>query len=108
MENTCELAGMIWSTCKNLELAQRLLNCNKSQFNRSCTWCKKLVCSSHSFCAYNVIACDECVVLDKSFILNGKTYYARKYNNIIPIDAIDESHPYFTQYIGMHTKKAKM
>jgi len=93
MENTCELAGMVCFYSGRFCFEYAL---------RQCTWCKKMVCFNHYHqklgyyittdeCEASTTACDECIVLDKTIVLNGKIRHARERK-------LDETSEYFTQY----------
>jgi len=100
MANTCELAGMVWSQAFT---GSKYRACDDPEYDSCCSWCDKVVCYNHSYHSHNSTICDECTVLNKSVVMNGKTYYARSYTTYVKLNDKSE---YFTQYTGMHTKKA--
>jgi len=94
-DTTCELAGMVCFYSNDR-------NCFEECKPRQCTWCNKHVCHHHSHNKLTTTACDECVVLDKTIVLNGEIRHARGRKKP------DESSEYFTQYYsGLYTKSAK-
>lgn len=102
MADTCELAGMIWSQTFT---GHKYRICDDPEYDSRCSWCDKVVCFNHSFHGHNSTICDECTVLNKSIVINGKTLYARSYATYVKSDKLTE---YYTQYSGMCTKAAKM
>jgi len=97
MENTCELAGNIWSQVAKYRTCSYYLGDKRCE---RCTWCNIHVCHHHAHHTYDTIACDKCMVLDKTIVLNGEIRRARGGKNP------NETSEYFTQYSGMHTKSA--